>query len=884
MGFFRNPKALSLLEKQLIPTLVQQLTPGETLKFWVPTCATGEEAYWLAILASESLRERRLKAGIEVFATDSDPAALDFAQAGIFAEASSLLVPPRLLQRYFKRTPRGHEVLPDLRSLCRFSELGRNESPRLSEIDLITWRKEGIYDVTPPQTESILLFYDALRPGGYLLLGSAKDTELRLVQKTQITGRSPSQDRDLGHKLIQVEEELRDTRAELRSALEQVDSTRSNLQNPLLNTELPILFLDRNLRIQRYTPAAAETFKLISSDIGQEITNIPSTLVLPGLRESVDQVLANPQTIETEVASLDGRRFFLMRCSPYHTANHVVDGVVISFADVTALKNAEAEIRDNEARLRSLFLQAPAPVAILRGPDLVFELANPAFHELWGKASLDGKKLREAAPEFEEKSFQILETVFRTGTAFVGNEFQATLNRGDGAEVCYFNFLAQALRNQDGAIEGVMIFAYEVSDQVIAMQKLRTASGQLLLERNQANLGAEIGKILTGIEPIRTKLQRCAESVVGNLNASFVRIWTLSSAEEVLEMQASAGRYTHLNGPHGRVPVGKFKIGLIAQSRRPHLTNEVQDDPLVNQDWARREGVVAFAGYPLLVGERLVGVLGMFSQAELAPSTLQVLGSISDELALGIDQAAAELERSKLLIELQNAVKVRDEFMSIASHELKTPLTSLMLQIQFRRRRLAKGDASALLLEQLPKLINDDEKQVLRILRLIDDMLDVSRISLGKLSLHREPFDLTELVRDAIERVGPQVLATSGSPIVLDQPSSVPGTWDRFRVEQVLTNLLTNAARYGSGKPIEVRVALTGPRAILTVSDHGIGIAPANFQRIFNRFERAISENEISGLGLGLYIAQQIVEAHGGTIRVESELGSGSLFTVELPT
>jgi PAS domain S-box-containing protein len=161
--------------------------------------------------------------------------------------------------------------------------------------------------------------------------------------------------------------------------------------------------------------------------------------------------------------------------------------------------------------------------------------------------------------------------------------------------------------------------------------------GQLHDHIRLSLLNADVGVILTQATTLREMLQACAQAVVDRLDAAFARIWTLNHADQVLELQASAGMYTHLDGPHGRVPVGKFKIGLIAREREPHLTNHVVGDPRVgDQEWARREGMVAFAGYPLIIGEELVGVLAMFARHTLTDADFKGLGSVAHGLAIGI--------------------------------------------------------------------------------------------------------------------------------------------------------------------------------------------------------------------------------------------------------
>jgi PAS domain S-box-containing protein/excisionase family DNA binding protein len=175
-------------------------------------------------------------------------------------------------------------------------------------------------------------------------------------------------------------------------------------------------------------------------------------------------------------------------------------------------------------------------------------------------------------------------------------------------------------------------------------------------QARQLALAADIGRALTADAPLQQRLGQCAEALVRHLNAAFARIWTLDPDAQVLELQASAGLYTHLDGAHSRVPVGSLKIGRIARERRPHLTNAVQDDPWIsNPDWARREGMVAFAGYPLIVGEQVVGVVALFARHRLAESTLAALASVADSIALAIDRARVERERAQLLEQAQAA-------------------------------------------------------------------------------------------------------------------------------------------------------------------------------------------------------------------------------------
>ncbi len=233
-------------------------------------------------------------------------------------------------------------------------------------------------------------------------------------------------------------------------------------------------------------------------------------------------------------------------------------------------------------------------------------------------------------------------------------------------------------------------------------------------------------------------------------------------------------------------------------------------------------------------------------------------------------------------VELRRSIESRDEFLSVASHELKTPLTSLKLQVQLIQRRMLKGDPDALAPSVMAAMVDLTDRQVVRLSQLVDDMLDVSRIESGNLSLNRERFELSELISDIVGRLSRQA-KFAGTEIRIKNAEKVSGNWDRIRLEQVLNNLLTNCFRYGHGNGIDIHLHSTQHSAKIVVQDYGQGIAERDLARIFERFERANTQNEVSGLGLGLYISKKIVEAHGGHLHAESELGKGTSFTVDLP-
>lgn len=270
---------------------------------------------------------------------------------------------------------------------------------------------------------------------------------------------------------------------------------------------------------------------------------------------------------------------------------------------------------------------------------------------------------------------------------------------------------------------------------------------------------------------------------------------------------------------------------------------------------------------------------------------LLLLWQFTDRLRLTLEgtrrehRVAAGLaaDNARLYTEAQGAVRARDEFLSIASHELKTPLTPLQLTVQGTSRRLPEIVAGTLAAGWLEHRFYTIDRQIKRLGRLVDELLDLSRLMAGKFRLELEQVELCEMVRELAERFREPANGAPPVQFTLRIQEGVRGRWDRLRLEQVVTNLFSNAIKYGSGRPIDVVVSSNGRTASLAVADHGVGISAEDQRRIFDRFERASTTAHLAGLGLGLFIARQIVDALGGTIGVVSELGKGSTFTVELP-
>jgi len=348
--------------------------------------------------------------------------------------------------------------------------------------------------------------------------------------------------------------------------------------------------------------------------------------------------------------------------------------------------------------------------------------------------------------------------------------------------------------------------------------------------------------------------------------------------DAMVVVDSEDGRITHLNslaeklfGWSAAEAVGQpVEILVPARFRETHE--------------ADRRGYSAAPGVrPMALGRDLSGLRkgGKQFPAEISLAPLHTEGKVFVVAGVRDVTERKSIERRAQLYEkARDDVRLRDEFLSIASHEFKTPIAALTLQTQMLLRSMGQsGDQP---LSKQRARVESIHSQSVRLARLVQGLLDITQITAGRLILRPERVDLVAIVRDAAAR-WKETLARANCVLRMRVPQSIPGRWDRMRLEQVIDNLVGNAAKYGAGKPVEVAAEADETTAHIVVRDEGIGIAPEDQQRIFKRFERTASTHHYGGFGLGLWIVRNIVEAHGGEIRVSSDPGHGSTFDVMLP-
>ncbi|HLL55957.1 MAG TPA: ATP-binding protein [Myxococcaceae bacterium] len=426
---------------------------------------------------------------------------------------------------------------------------------------------------------------------------------------------------------------------------------------------------------------------------------------------------------------------------------------------------------------------------------------------------------------------------------------------------------AEAERERNEARDETRELAHE---QARLVETQRTQARQL---QHQA-LRVDASLRLEGPAPLVAGLQGCCEAVVRHLDVASARIWLVDPTGAALELQASAGASTHPDAALPRVPMGQATIGLIAQERQPRLSND-EPGELQLVGVAARPGN-AFAGFPLMFGEQLLGVLALFATGPLAEDTLQALGPVAETLAHSIVRKRAEEALAQRAEDLARSNAELERFAYVASHDLQEPLRMVASYTQLLARRY-KGrlDADA---DEFMRYTVDGAA---RMRRLIQDLLTYSRV--GTQRKAPVPVELGEVLSRTLQDLKER-LSECGASVTHDPLPVLPA--DEVQLGQLFLNLVGNALKFRRpdvAPNVHIAAARKGGEWEFSVRDNGIGIDPQYFDRIFVIFQRLHTSSEYPGTGIGLAICKKIVEGHGGRIRVESTPGQGTTFVFTLP-
>jgi PAS domain S-box-containing protein len=568
-----------------------------------------------------------------------------------------------------------------------------------------------------------------------------------------------------------------------------------------------------------------EVFDIINEETRAKVEN-PVARVL---QDGVVVGLAN----HTALISRDGvERPIADSGAPIRDADGVTRGAVLVFRDVTEERRSEEALRKSESLLAAT-LRSIGDGVLVTDERACITMINPVAERLtgWVEEAATGRAIDDVFniinEDTREKAANPVTRVLKEGIV-VGLANHTALISNDGTERPIADSGAP-IRDAEGVARGAVLVFRDVTEERRAEEALRQSEEKLRLMIASIHDYAiymldPAGHVVTwnpGAEKIKGYR---ADEIVGKDFSRFFSPEDIASGKPADELAAAAKN-------------GRFE----------------------DESWrVRKDGTRFWANV--------------------------VLGAIHDNFGrlVGFAKVTRDLTERRMLEDervrvahAQEAVRLRDEFLSIASHELKTPLTALQLQLRGVLDRVAPIETK--LVSKLTKAMRASE----RLADLIEKLLDVSRIATGRLSLNPEAFDLVDVVHDVVEGVRDSA-TQAGCKLSTRLDGPVFGTWDRLRVEQILVNLLSNAIRYAAGTPVEVSLARQEEIAVIDVRDRGPGLPESDLMRVFQRFERANSMSH-GGLGLGLYITRQIVEAHGGSVSAQNLQGGGACFVVRLP-
>ena len=1101
--FFRDREAFEVLKSRVIPQIVDSKSDGNAIRVWVPGCATGEEAYSIAMLLCERMTELNVRIPTQIFATDIDDDALERARQGRYPDSIAEQMPTEYLEKFFTKRGNVYQVSKSLREMCLFSQHNLIKHPPFSRLDLVSCRNLLIYLDGNLQKKILPVFHYSLRPNGFLFLGTseslsgysdlfrtidkhnrvfqAKDTALGTqvtfpitdsVRLTRPQFNRPKDDSKKGderqvgkiienilledyapacvivneradvvyffghtgkylepasgtptnnilelarkglrldlrtalhkatasktpvtHENITVEtgddlvqrinlkirpmlelgddsglfliifqdvgktfspeetsatdtvrrtddpavkqleaelrttkehlqttieeletsneelkssneellsmneelqssneelqtskeemqsinEELETVNAELRVKVEELNAANSDLQNFFQSTNIATIFLNQDLRIKKFTPATTEIFNLIESDSGRPITDIMPRLEGVNLRTDVKEALKKLKTIEREVSISDKDEHFMMRVAPYRTIDNVIDGVVITFVNISDIRTAKQEA-EKRARQQSAIAELG-----------LFSVQNSDLQAIFDKACSLGKeiletdfvKILELLPD--EKELKLVSGIgWREG--LIGNEnvgadldSQAGYTLRSNAPVVVkdlreeIRFHGPPLLNEHKVVSGMSVVIH-------GRKKPYGVFGTHTLETREFTQ-QEVNFLQSFANIIAAAVQR-----EKNLDA-------LRKSEKHLRRNNDTFYNLVQNTPFGIYVVdSNFQLVQISAGSKKVFSGI---EPLIGRDFAEILRIVWEEPFASEAIEHFRHTLAT-GETYHAPDTTEQRGNVKDtesydwkieRIILPDGQFGVvcyfydltELMQAKKAVE--EADRRKNEFLAMLGHELRNPLAPLKNSLTLLNSGVEE--------KQFERLHDVMERQINQMSRLVDDLLDVSRISHGKIKLQREPIELKNLLRDLKNDV--RVLIENRE-LHLELALPDKEIWvegDVIRLTQAIGNVITNAIKFSPrGCLINIRLKTVEKNIILSVKDKGIGMSNEALGRIFESFTQENTELDRTrgGLGLGLALAKGLIEMHSGKIYAESEgENKGSTFTIELP-
>jgi two-component system, chemotaxis family, CheB/CheR fusion protein len=832
-SFFRDPQIFDHIRTAILPGLIERGRGDEReLRIWSAGCATGEEAFSLAILAAEALGAEFRDWKVRIFATDLDAEAIAFARRAVYPGSALEGLPPDVIDRRFVRIDGEFEVSKEIRATTIFGVHDLGQRAPFPRIDLILCRNVLIYFTPDLQRRALQLFAFSLRDGGSLVLGNAEttsplpeffavdDSRLRIFRRrgarTIVPPLRLPRGPDVSGARGVLGAGILGAAGRMRPApVEHIGRPRQEFAEASL-AALPIgvIAVDRGYDIVSINPAARRLLGIHGPAVGRDLIHLAGSLPATELRNALDGALDGRSTalraeVADPIADDDHPRWLLVACHPGDGGAEAFDagspgdaagggatsGAVVTVQDVSGETSRERELqaslggeRDSTAQLGRKIEAYRDENRRLRHDNEELTAANVELRGVNDDLLVLNEELQAATEEVETLAEELQAT----------NEELETLNEELQATVEELN-----TTNED------------VEARSVELQQLTAR-----LEDQRRTAETERARLAILIESMRDG------------------VLVVDRAGQVVVRNAAYSRLSERHGPSPEDGAGN-PLPLVELEARVVAGEEFGIPFSLPGDGGRRRWYEAAARpVPAEMGIGEGGILIVHDTTDVSMRRLQ------------------------------------EEFVAIVAHELRTPLTALRGYLQVLRRRdqeAADGSVVPLAVAQADRLQ-----------RLVDELFDVTRLDRGRLAIERKPVALGPLVEETVEIARGLSDAHRFAVSLPDGAVTVEG--DRGRLQQVLLNLLTNAITHApDSQDVEVRLRKLRRRAELEVEDHGPGIHAEAQQGLFGAFEQGSATAASLGLGLGLYIAREIVERHGGQIDVDSEIGQGTTFTIRLP-
>jgi two-component system CheB/CheR fusion protein len=908
-NFYRDKKAFDLIENDIIPNILRRKKPEEQMRIWIPGCATGEEAYSIAMICAEKTMSVIDAPKIQIFATDIDEAAIAFAREGLYSINDAADVSSERLRRFFNKEGELYRIRREIREMILFANHNFIKDPPFSHLDLISCRNVLIYLNQTAQERVLETFHFALRPGGFLFLGLSESAESATDLYAPFNREfHVFQARPVSVKTYPVPDSVPNfqfsqqiSRPVTPPSTQQVRErmTIGDLHQRLLEEYAPpSVVVNEDYEIIHLSERAGKYFHIFGGEPSQNLLKIVRPELRLELRSALYQAVQRQSAVDakglkinvgdhTEIVDIHVRPVFRQEDVAHgfilvvfeQTSEEEQQTHVVLSSDEPIARQLEEELMRVKAQLRASIEQHEFQAEELKASNEELQAMNEELRSAAEELETSKEELQSINEELRTVNQELKVKVEETTTA--GNNLQNLINSVDIGTIfldrtfrvalftpparILFNLIPNDIGRPLSDITHKLEYQHVIHDAELVLERLHT------IERE---VKANDGQIfMMRILPYHTEEDRINGVVLTFFNISQRKRseQSLRDSEErfrAIVSQTTAGIVqTDLTGK--LLLVNKKFCTILGYAEADLLSKSILDLLFVDDRQATSDLFQRLRkkGLPFDLEQRMVRKDGAICWVAVSVSAL-LDSNDKPESAVAVYHDITE----RKILEQQ-----KDEFIGIAGHELKTPVTSIkayteVLQERFDKLKDTKNSS----------LVFKLNGQLDRLTLLIRDLLDTTKIAEGKLELRLEKFDLGKFITERLEEL--QRLSEQHKIKFTATPLR-PIMADKERIGQVLANLVSNALKYSpKGESIRISATMVDKGIRVTVADKGIGIEEKYKEKIFDRFFRVGNlKGTSSGMGLGLYISAGIIHRHHGTIGVNSKPGKGSRFYFTLP-